>query len=47
MKCSALEFNVIAVYGGISGIYNGKIMNESYETIAECSNCTHTTISVN
>ena len=24
MKCSALEFYAIAVYGGIRGIYNGK-----------------------
>ena len=24
MKCSAWEFYVIAVYGGIGGIYNGK-----------------------
>ena len=24
MNCSALEFYVIAVYGGITGIYNGK-----------------------
>ena len=24
LKCSAFEFYVIAVYGGIRGIYNGK-----------------------
>ena len=47
MKCSALEFYDIAVYGGIRGIYNEKIMDENFETISECSSFTLTTISVN
>ena len=46
MKYSALEFYVISVYGVI-GYLQWESMDESYETISECSSYTLTNISVN
>ena len=47
MKCSALAFYVIAVYGGIRGIYNGKSWMKTMRLLQSVAAALFKTISVN